>query len=181
MKRTAIVIVTVLALAARASAHEDTGQMEIVRAESDAPLSIAVEVRIIYPNDGDPAEEATVTAVAEQPGGPAVAPVSLRESAPGVYGGQVTVPQPGAWNVRVTSLSPAATAEATVDVAAPATTSTTLTPSTTASPATTATTVPGSEDDDAGVAPALAVAVLVAAGLGLTFWLGVRRRRNTGA
>lgn len=176
MKRTAIVIVTVLALAARASAHEDTGQMEIVRAESDAPLSIAVEVRIIYPNDGDPAEEATVTAVAEQPGGPAVAPVSLRESAPGVYGGQVTVPQPGAWNVRVTSLSPAATAEATVDVAAPATTSTT------ASPATTATTLPGSEDDDAGVAPALiAVAVLVAAGLGLTFWLGVRRRRNTGA
>ena len=61
-------------------------------------------------------------------------PLSRLDEDSSVYGGDLTVPQPGSWQVQVTSTEPAAEASATVEVAQatthapPASTSTTATP-----------------------------------------------------
>ena len=171
------VLALTIAVPSAALAHEDVGRFEDVVVQPKAGLTISVQARLIYPNDGEGAKDATVTAVAEQPGAPAIAPSPLEEVSPGQYEGTITVSQPGTWTVRLTSLSPAATSESTVEVAAP--TTTTAASTTTEATLSTPQTAPlGEEDEDGGGSPAwIAIALVVAIGLGVAGWQIARRRR----
>lgn len=183
MTKLAIIVMAaiVVATAPDASGHEDTGTIDIVRTESVEPLSIEVEVSIVYNNDLEPAEDATVTAVAEQSGVAPAAPVELAVVGGGTYSGLITLPSPGAWTVRFTSLSPAATAETSVEVVAPSSTTTTAAPTTTSTNEATT-----SADDDSGEverrsgqSPLVPIVSLLAVlGLGFVVWRGARRGRR---
>jgi len=164
-----------------ALAHEDTGRFEDVRVEVIGPLTLSVKATLIYPNDGEPAEEATVTAVAEQPGAPAGAPSPLQELAPGEYSAELTVPNGGSWTIRLTALSPSATTETAVEVPAPATTTTAETLTTRESSSST-TEAPAQLDTDTGDGSGAPLAL--AAGLGvalvaiLVAWRTIAARRH---
>ena len=164
-----------------ALAHEDTGRFERVRVEVIDPLTLSVKATLIYPNDGEPAEEATVTAVAEQPGAPASAPSPLDELAPGEYSTELTVPNGGSWTVRLTALSPSATTETTVEVPEPATTTTAETSTTRQSAASTseAPAQLGTDTGDGGSATLALVAGLgVAVVAILVAWRTIAARRR---
>ena len=180
MKHLVVVLVVALAiaLAAPAAAHDDVGVITFTRAQSN-DLSIAVEVTIAYSVDREPAEDATVTAVAEQAGAPTGTPIVLAEAAPGTYAGVLAVDRGGTWTVRVTSLSPSASADTTVEVIAPTTTTTTTPTTTTTTEASPTTSVATDEADSPG--PRLwmiAVMVALAAGLGFVLWRGARNARD---
>ena len=114
-----------LAVAQPASAHGDDGAIEVVSVTVAAPLSLRVEANITFVGDGHAAPEATATVVAERAGAPAVGPVTLNASGPtGRYSATITLPSPGEWTLRLTSLSPTAVIERRETVAQPPTTST---------------------------------------------------------
>jgi hypothetical protein len=187
------IVLSTIALAVTAAAdatpaHGEEGSMTITKAEPTSPTSIRVEAGLVYANDDDIATGATVTASATGPGGATVAPVPLSrlDEDSSVYGGDLTVPQPGSWQVQVTSTGPAAEASATVEVAqatattAPASTSTAA-PSTTAateSPetSTAAATQSGDDDGDSNTGLiALVVAAIVVIGGGVSWYLVSKR------
>jgi hypothetical protein len=136
-------------LAPAAGAHGQAGEITVLDASPAGPLAVTVEVGIVFGNDGDPAEGATVTATLTGPGGAEVGPVPLPAVRGARYGSTIEVPAPGPWTVAVASTDPAGTASAAVEVpTAPATTTTMTTTTTTApAPGTTAATVaPAGED-----------------------------------
>jgi len=200
-----VALAALVASASAANAHGDDGSLEIVGADPREPMAVDYRVRLVYLDDGHPAADATVTVVAEGPDGATVAPVPLDAAGEeGVYAGVVHFPAPGAWTVRLTSLSPEASLERS-ETLAPATTATppttgppttgppttgpptTAPPSTapfTAAPSTTPTTAidgtaAGDQDDGGGGmnAAALAgagVAVVALGGIGVA-WMRHRR------
>jgi copper resistance protein C len=201
--RLALVVIGLVAVivaggAARAGAHEGEGQFTVSLVDPPAPRapgSVRYQVLLTYVNDGHPAPDATVTAVAEGP--TTVGPLPMAEAAEGTYEATVAFPSPGAWTVRFTAVTPAAVLEVTQDLPAAATTtvaSTVPPPTSTppsALPATSPSTAPGStigdpgeaagdKDDDGGggVWPV----VLLALGAGAVVAVGaavlVRRRRQ---
>lgn len=129
-------------------AHSDEGELTIVRAEPAGPMTIAIEVGIVYP-DGHLAETAEVWVNASTPG-TALEPVGLAHQGgegSAVYAGEITVPAPGDWTLLVESASPTASATTTVSVEPDATT----VPST-STPAPGATDAPTDVEDPAGTA-----------------------------
>jgi hypothetical protein len=181
----ALLCILVLSVGSVATAHEGDGRLEVLQATPGDGATVDYQVRLTYVADGHGAPEATVTAVAEQPGATATAPVQLQAGAEeGLYTGTVTFPSPGDWTVRFTSVTPAATLEQAQAVTAPATTATT-TPSTTTTVGTTAAADEAATDtaDDDGswfpVVPVIAVLAIAAAGLGA--WVFTARRRSATA
>lgn len=168
------------AIAPVSSAHEGEGTIEVLAAEPAAPLEVAYRVRLTFTEDGHPAADATVTAVAERPGAAPTTPQPMTATGEeGVYAATVRFPDAGQWTVRFTAVTPEATLERAETVAPPPTTTTTTstTTTTTEPPATTAPTPRLDRGDDGGV-PLLpvalgGVALAVAAGV-----LTARRRRR---
>lgn len=183
----ALLCTLVLAGGSAAAAHEGDGRLEVLQATPGQYLAVDYQVRLTYVADGHGAPDATVTAVAEQPGAAAAAPVQLSAGAEeGLYAGTVTFPGPGDWTVRFTSVTPAATLEQPQTVTAPG-------PTVTRPPPTTSTTVStaagadevaavSDEDDGSGfpVVPVVAV-VLVLAVAGLGAWAVRARGRSAPA
>src|SRR5690606_29076957 len=65
----------VLAPAGPAGARGAEGAMTVIRAEQTGPGRAEVELGLLYANDNEVAEEATVTVTATGPGGEVVGPV----------------------------------------------------------------------------------------------------------
>jgi hypothetical protein len=188
------IVVSTVALAVTAAvdaapAHGDEGTMTITKAEATSPTSIRVEAGLVYANDEELATGATVTATATGPGGATAgpAPLSRLDEDSSVYGGDLTVPQPGSWQVQVTSTEPAAEASSTVEVAqATTTTAPSATSTTAAAPSTTAaelapetSNAAATKDDDDGDSNtgliALVVAAVVVVGGGVSWYLVSKR------
>ena len=133
-----VVVIAVVAVvgATTAGAHGGPVQLEVLDVET-GPGTVRIEVRLSYTGDGHGVADAAVTVageVAGEPGGASLTPVSLEPSGDeGVYAGDIAVPVPGTWSLRVTSAQPTASVALDVEVPVPATTA----PATTA-PATTA-------------------------------------------
>lgn len=159
-------LLAIVVLAAPAGAHSEDGRMTVTAAEPAGAGAVRVEVGIVYANDDDLAEEATVSAVLTGPAGQQVGPVPLNRTTGALYSSEVAVPAGGDWQVAVTSTSPAAEATATVTVVdAPAETSTSTTSAPVAADvAASAAPIPADEGDDSfpiGVVALAAAAVLV--------------------
>lgn len=156
MKRRALLLVLAVltALAATqapARAHGDDGAIEVVRAEPVGSSTVAFEIALTFTNDGDPADGATATVVAEHAAsGTSVGPVPLEPTGePGRYAAAVTLTEPGEWQVRFSSLSPVATLVVPHTVAAAPEPPTTTAPPTTVAPTTTAPdTMPTTDDGE---------------------------------
>ena len=133
-----VIAIAVAFLGTPAAAHSDDGEMTITSAEPSGELTVDLEVGIVYANDGEPAEDATVTATATRADGSSAGPFDLPNVVSARYGATITLPEPGAWTIRVDSTGPVATASTEVD--------TTLAPTTTIAPAsTTATSAPATD------------------------------------
>lgn len=137
-----------------ASAHGGPGRIEVLGAAVSGS-TVEVRVKVTFTGDGHAAEEATVTVAGSSDGGE-LTPVTLSpvDGEPGVYSGAVTLPSPGGWSLRVTSVEPPATATVPVGVdppsaAAPVTAAT--------GPSTTPTTDPSTAGDAGGVTDDAAV------------------------
>lgn len=127
-------------------AHEGEGTVTIESVEA-SDQGANVRIRLTWVNDGHPAADATVTATPVSPSGTPQTPVPLVPiDDDGRYQADVSLEEPGTWTIRVTSVSPIATAETTFDNA-PAS-STPSTSETTSNDAGTATSGP---TDTAGV------------------------------
>lgn len=141
----ALAAVLGLGPASPAGAHEGPG---ILTLESDTPTGTSHRylVRLVWENDGHPAARATtITATPVTPAGAAQTPVAMTAvDDDGRFEATLDLVEPGSWKVRITSINPVATMEVPVDVAPPATTTTTA-------PATTTTGTPATTDDDQAV------------------------------
>ena len=104
-----------------AGAQEDTGEIEL---EAVHPAGQSLHFIVRVTENGDPANDATVTATAVSLSGESLAPVELpREDDDGTYSGPVEFPSAGLWTVRFTSTNPDATLEQDQEVdPAPSTT-----------------------------------------------------------
>jgi hypothetical protein len=144
-----VVVVAVVAVvgATTAGAHGGPVQLEVLDVAT-GPGTVRIEVRLSYTGDGHGVADAAVTVageVAGEPGGAPLTPVSLEPSGDeGVYAGDIAVPVPGKWSLRVTSAQPTASVALDVEVPVPATTVPATTVPATTAPATTvpATTAP---------------------------------------
>lgn len=149
-------------------AHSDDGEMTVTNAEQSGPNTVQVQVGIVYANDREIADQASVTATLSGPNGATVGPVTLPLETGSLYGAAVDVPSPGPWQVDVTSTAPAASASATVTVtSAPEAAPTTPPPNEVAqAPLAPTSADPGNDDDSSPVLWIVlgAVAMLVVAG-----------------
>lgn len=131
-------------LALPAGAHDGAGTISV---ESSVPTDNAAEivVRLVWNNDGHPAADATITAVPVGVDG--ATPVLMEPvDSDGRYRANVSLPGPGEWTIRFTSVTPVATLDQPQNIAAETTT-------TTAPEA--ASTTEGSTTDDTPTTPAL--------------------------
>ncbi|MBM3661696.1 MAG: hypothetical protein FJW94_02210 [Actinobacteria bacterium] len=137
-----VVVIAVVAVvgATTAGAHGGPVQLEVLDVET-GPGTVRIEVRLSYTGDGHGVADAAVTVageVAGEPGGAPLTPVSLEPSGDeGVYAGDIAVPVPGTWSLRVTSAQPTASVALDVEVPVPATTAPATTAPATTAPATT--------------------------------------------
>ncbi len=185
---TALVLGVLLAGPAPAGAHGDEGVMELIEQEpaedGGERRSVNYLVGLVYANDDDLVEGATVTAVATGPGGARTAPVTFTPAGPGRYQGTVTFPGPGRWTVVFSSADPVAEARTQEELAPPppTTTTTTTTVTTTTTEATEVDSEPVDDGDDEGgstgvvAAGVLGVLLLAVAGYALV----TRRRAHPG-
>jgi hypothetical protein len=113
----ALLVVGVVLLVSRpAGAHSDDGRMTVTAAEQVGAQEVRVEVGIVYANDDDPAEEATVTATLTGPNGEQEGPVALARSRGALYEATMPTPVPGTWAVAVSSTGPVANATTSLEV-----------------------------------------------------------------
>ena len=171
----ATIAVTIAVVTGTVSAHGDEGELELTTFEQTGPMTVEVEVGIVYEGDGHLAEDASVTATLSGPGGATVGPVELVWAGENssLYAATVDVPATGDWTVAVTSTDPTGSADGTLTVEEQAATTTPEAPTTTATPATTDAPAPTTIDDelaeaegDDGVSPAvIVIACLVLAAL----------------
>lgn len=164
-----------------AHAHGPEGEMTVIVAEPAGASEIELEVGILYTNDQELAEEATVTATLTGPDGTVVGPVELPRRSGATYAATVPVPTPGSWAIAVESAAPAASATTVVEVTgqAPATSAA---PTSSAAPTTTATTatassvaaVPAAQTEPSSGTPwaviAVGVAIVIGAGIAISLW-----------
>ncbi|MFI5043570.1 MAG: FixH family protein [Acidimicrobiales bacterium] len=176
-------------LVGTASAHGDDATAELV-AFTPAPdgASAQVTVRLTFQNDGDPVGEATVTISGDDAAGRTLTPATLDAgSQPGLFEGTLTLPGPGTWNLRVTSIEPEASLAFTQTVDAAPTSTTSVAPTTTVSAV--STTTDGSEivaseraadtSDDEGSSAGWIVVVAAAVVLVAAIAFVVFRRRTS--
>lgn len=101
-----------------AVAHGDDGRLEVVSVVPQGSTAV-VTVRLTYGNDGEHVDSATLTVAGDDGTGTRLDPVAMtRTQAPGEYSALVQFPSAGTWNLRVTSVKPAATATVTQEVSA---------------------------------------------------------------
>lgn len=192
MKRATVVLFCALTAAGLwgstpAGAHDGKAVISVEASALSGDTSgeaVSYRVRVVWDNDGHPAKDATVTAVALS-AGVASTPVPMAAvDADGRYAATVTFESPGDWTVRFTVISPPGTLEVAQSVSAPATTtSTTVAVSTTVanSSSSIAAAVPasssggGAKDSSAGTGVFIAVIAVIAAGGGV---LAIRARRG---
>lgn len=152
-----------------ATAHEGEGILTIESQEVSPEGAASYQVRLTWENDGHAAIDSTVTATPISPDGTQGTPVVLQPvDQDGRYAGSLTFADSGAWTVRLTSVTPAATAEVVEEVAIVA-------PTTVADPTTSTSTAAESDearvddiaagelddaDDDSGSSTGLIVAVV---------------------
>jgi hypothetical protein len=178
--------------AAPASAHSDDGKFEVVSA-TPAGTSSTITVKLLYTDD-DPVTDATVTVAGDNGAGASLTPVTLRPgSTGGEYTGTVDFPATGTWNLRLTSVKPAAELALTQEIGPG-----TPVGAAGATPTTASATDPGSSTTNGGGVPQITakdapaaadsgtspvwwivggIVVVVAVGLGVLF---VARGRNQG-
>jgi hypothetical protein len=181
----AALVTVVVALAVWPSpvgAHSDDGVMTVLTAEQAGPGAVRLEVGLVYANDDDLAEEATVGATLTGPDGASVGPVELPRISGARYGADVEVPGPGDWSVAFVSEEPVAEAAATVEVAdtgqgAPAPTQESAQPEIV--PRDPPPPVPTAGDDD-GFPWVVAIAVVVIAAVVVATLTFLRRRSRAG-
>jgi hypothetical protein len=173
-----------LLLATPAGAHGAAGKMTVLRAEQKAPTTAEIEVGLLYANDSEVAEEATVTVTAISPTGGIAGPVTaVRESSSSRYLATVELTALGTWSFTVNAANPAAQVTGSVEMAPPATT-TTAAPVTTAVPVTTAAPAPvinpapapPAEPDSGGLSGGALAGVIVALVVVGVLALGARAR-----
>lgn len=160
--------------AATASAHGDTGTMEVLVAEAPDGREARVEVGVLH-LDGDQATEATVTATLVGPDGATSEAVTLSPVSGARYGATIPVTGPGQWTLEATSTDPAATARQAFTVPEPEATTTTAETASVADGGEPVRVLP-EESESRWSAILLGVAVLVAA-IVIGFLLARRRRR----
>jgi hypothetical protein len=115
----AAVVVQLLA-AAPAFAHSDQGAMTAEARPSTGAMAVTARARVVFANDGHPANEAAVTVTGSGPGGAQVGPTPLSRVDDGEYEALVPVPAAGDWSFQLDSTNPTATATAAAaTVAAP--------------------------------------------------------------
>ncbi len=187
-----------------AAAHGASGTMTVTKFEQSGPERVRLEVGLVYEGDEHLAEDATVTATLTSPTGENVGPIDLPRVSPdsSLYGADIEVATPGAWSAEITSVEPAATATATVEVVAESTTTTTAASDTTptTAPVTTApaTTAPAAIDNDTTdtsspaedssddssntglIIAIVAAAVIIVGGLGLVLTRGKSDQPDSG-
>lgn len=173
MRRILLAALAVLvALAAPAAAHGDTGTMEVVRAEVTEGLTARVEVGVLH-EDGDLAEEATVKATLRHVDGTTVGPVALEPVSGARYGATVELPRAGEWTLTARSTGPEAEATSTFTAEADAPATTLATTSTTAEAEPVAD--EEEDEDEVGIATFLVPGLVLLAVLAL--YVGYRRKR----
>jgi hypothetical protein len=147
--------VVMLFAAIPALAHSDQGTMTAeARPAAAQPLAATARARVVFANDGHPANEAAVTVTGTGPNGAQVGPAALNRVDDGEYEANVALPAVGDWSLAFTSATPTASATTTVNVPAPATT----TPPST-EPADQQRRASGSNDDDGSGLNASALAL----------------------
>jgi hypothetical protein len=182
----AVVALLGVATTVPAGAHGDTGQAIIEVEAGTDPARVRVRARLVYSNDFEPAPGAAVTADAVGADGSVGASAPLSYVADGVYAGELALPAPGAWTVRVTAADPAATAEAGYTAPPPTTAPPTSAPPTTGDAPSEGTRLTGEQarsapdgDDDTPIGVVLAVGAAFVFLCGVWFVLHRRRSGNT--
>ena len=180
-----LTVVALLALASPAAAHGDEGLLEVVAATpSDVGSDVTYRVSLVYANDGDAVDGATVTATAVLDGEPQQ-PVTLASAGePGIYEGTVSFPTAGRWTVRFATEDPPARVQTTFRVEPPPPPTTAAPAPTTSGPPPTSTPVEpqlADEDTDSSGPPVGLIVGLVVTGLAAVAGgvaLFVQRRRK---
>ena len=147
-----------------ASAHEGEGVLVVESQGPASGTSVPYQVRLTWVNDGHPAAaDTTITATAVAPDGTPQTPVPMvADDDDGRFSATLDLPAPGAWTVRFTSVTPAATLEVVETIVQPTTTTEPSTTTTTAEAAT-PTTEQASQVDDGDDADGIGLAGLLAA------------------
>lgn len=152
--------------AGSAGAHGDDGLMKIEPTAGAQPLVVDVVVTIIYANDREPAEGASVSVDAIDSAGATTGPATLVDAGDGRYTGPVELPREGAWTLRASSTNPAASGELAITVTA-ATSPTTDAENDDGGSAEAPDQPGADESDDGGEDSSLVDSVLVIGGLAL--------------
>ena len=113
-----VVVVTLFAINP-AMAHSDQGAMTVEARPSPQPLTVTARARVVFANDGHPANDATVPVTGTGPGGTQVGPTALNRVDAGEYEAAVAVPAAGDWSLEFSSTTPAANGATAYAVAAP--------------------------------------------------------------
>jgi hypothetical protein len=111
--------VAVLFLTLPAFAHSDQGTMAAEARPAAQPMAVTARARVVFANDGHPANEAAVTVTGSGPGGAPVTPTPLNRVEDGEYEVVVTLPAAGDWTLQFSSTNPTANAAATATVTEP--------------------------------------------------------------
>lgn len=187
---TVVAAVLLLVPASPAAAHEGSGTITVEEADPATDTAVRYVVRLTWNNDGHPAaaDATTITAVPAGGDGVALTPVTLEPvDDDGRFAATVEFPDPGAWTVRFTAISPEATLEVPQQIEPPATPSSAPTTTTSSEAPTTTSADSGTldegDDDDGDDGPSAAgSAVFVVVLLALAaaaFVLGRRMRRRS--
>lgn len=148
----AFLMVGLIVVAPSAGAHGDDGKLEAVSVVSSG-TSTVVTVRLTYANDAEPVTGATLTLVGDDGAGARFDPLPMAAtSTPGEYSATAQMPSAGTWNLRVTSVTPAATLTLTQQISADA--GVAPSPSSTETTAVGSSTTPRPTDDGVEPGPA---------------------------
>lgn len=180
-----ILLGVAVASAGHAGADEGPGVITVESADPSPDGSVRYVTRLTWANDGHPVADATITATPVGSDGVALTPVTLTAvDQDGRYGATVTLPEPGQWTVRFTSVTPPGTLEVTQQVEPPPTTSTVPRDTTTTESIPTTTTVRAEdreESDDGAEGSSSAVAVfwiVLGAIVGVSTFIAFRARQH---
>jgi hypothetical protein len=110
-------VAVVLFDALPALAHSDQGIMTAEARPGSRPQTVTARARVVFANDGHPANDAAVTVTGTGPNGAQVGPTALNRVDDGEYEATVTVAPAGEWSLVFSSANPAATAGTTFTVA----------------------------------------------------------------
>lgn len=118
-------IAVLVGLAGPVAAHGGDGLIEVDQPASIGDLTVSLQVRVTYVDDGhavEPGDLGELTVSGTGPDGASLPPGTTftPTDVPGVYTAEVTVPAAGAWSLLITSTEPPAEASVEVDVPAPA-------------------------------------------------------------